>query len=65
MNETEDQARLRKAKEAIASFQAAENDARRALALAVESTKRAREKFEELFNAEEKREVARRRTTMA
>jgi hypothetical protein len=64
-NETEDQTRLRRAKEAMASCQSAENEARKSLALAVESTKRSREKYEELFLAEEKREVFRRTTQLA
>ena len=60
MNETEDQTRLRRAKEAITFCQERENEARRALASAVDSTKRARQQFEELFTEAEKRECARR-----
>lgn len=59
--ETEDQTRVRRAKEAVALCQSRENEARKALAEAAESTKRAREKYEELFAASEQREVARRR----
>lgn len=59
-NETENQTRLRRAKEAVAFCQAAEAKARKALAGAIESTKRAREKYEELFIAEEKLERSRR-----
>ncbi len=59
--ETEHQTRLRRAKEAIASCQSREVDARKALVDACDSTKRAREKYEELFLAEEQREAARRR----
>lgn len=58
-HETEDQMRLRRAKEADAACREAEDTARKALAAAVESTKRAKEKYEELFLAAEKREVAR------
>jgi hypothetical protein len=60
-NETENQTRLRRAKEALAFCQAAEVEARKALASATESTKRAREKYEELFMAEENAERARRK----
>lgn len=60
MNETENQIRLRRAKEALASCQSSENEARKALAFAAEATKRAREKHEALFLAEEEAEVARR-----
>jgi hypothetical protein len=63
-SETENQTRLRRAKEALASCQSSENDARKALALAVESTKRAREKYETLFLAEEQAEVARRKLNL-
>lgn len=55
-NETENQMRLRRAKGAISYCQAAEVEARKALASAIESTKRAREKYTELFIAEESRE---------
>lgn len=58
-NETEDQTRCRRAKEAVAICQERENELRKALADAVESTKRAREKYSELFQAAENREVAR------
>lgn len=61
MNATENQTRLRRAKEALAACKAAEDDARRALADAVESSKRAKERYEVLFMAEESAEVARRR----
>lgn len=60
INETENQIRLRRAKESVAAYQAAENEARKALASAVEFTKRAREKYEELFLAEQNRECAKR-----
>jgi hypothetical protein len=58
-SETENQIRLRRAKESVIACQAVEMEARRALASAVESTKLAREKYEELFMAEEKQERAR------
>lgn len=59
-NETENQARLRRAKESVEICQEAENQARAALNRAVEATRRAREKRSELFQAEEKIECARR-----
>ena len=59
INETEHQTRLRMAKQSIVACQDAEAEARKVLASATESTKRAREKYEELFMAEEKRECAR------
>lgn len=58
--ETENQTRLRRAKESIVFFQANEVEARKALANAVEATKRAKEKYEELFIAEENIERIRR-----
>ena len=59
-NETENQTRLRRAKESIAYYQVAEVEARLALAISIASTKRAREKYEELFIAEENLERTRR-----
>lgn len=59
IHETEDQTRLRRAKEALAQYRQREDEARKALAAAVESTKRAKEKYEEMYLAEEKREVER------
>lgn len=61
MNETENQIRLRRAKESLAAYRAAESEARKALFYAVESTKRGKEKYEELFMAEESAEAARRK----
>lgn len=52
-NETEKQVRLRRAKEAVAACRDAENEARKALAAAIESTRKANEKYNELFLAEE------------
>lgn len=63
MNETENQTRLRRAKEAIAAFRETEAAARKALNDATEATKRAKERYEELFLAEEKAEAARRKST--
>ncbi len=59
IHETETQTRLRRAKESLAAYKNAEDEARKILAGAMESTKRAREKYEELFLAEDKREHAR------
>lgn len=59
IHETEDQTRLRRAKESISACQDRENECRRALAAAAESTKRARERFEEIYLAAEKHEVTR------
>ena len=58
--ETENQTRLRRAKENLVALKVAENEARKALAAAVESTKRARERHDELFLKEEIAERARR-----
>jgi len=57
-HETEDQTRLRRAKEALSACGEMENEARKALAAAAESTKRAKERYEELFIAVDKREAA-------
>lgn len=62
-SETEDQTRLRRAREALIAYQWSETEARKILAAAVDSTKRAREKYEELFIAAENREVKRRLAT--
>lgn len=61
MKETENQTRLRRAKETLAACWHAEAEARKALAAAVESTRRAKERHEELFALEEQQEIARRR----
>lgn len=55
-HETEDQTRVRRAKEAIAGCRDREDEARKALA-----AKRARQKYEELFLTSENREAARRK----
>lgn len=62
MSETDNQTRLRRAKEALSAYRTAEYEARRVLAAAIESTKMAREKYESLFLDEEKAEATRRRT---
>ena len=61
MNETENQIRLRRAKEALAAARDRESTARRALAEATESVKAAKDRYEELFMAEERAESARRK----
>jgi hypothetical protein len=60
----EDEFRIRNAKEFLADCQRKENEARRALAEASATTKRAREKFESLFLEVEAREVARRKSEL-
>ncbi len=60
-HETDNQIRLRRAAESLIAARAAEAAARRALNEAIEATKRAKEKHEELFIAEEKAEVTRRK----
>lgn len=60
MNETENQTRLRRAKESLATSREVEAAARKALADAVESTRKAKERYEELFAKEEQAECNRR-----
>jgi hypothetical protein len=62
LSEQEDNLRLKKAQEHVAYCRSAEAEARAALASAVESTKRAKEKHEALFAECEKRAVARRKS---
>lgn len=62
INETEVQTRLRRAKESLAIAREKEIDARKAFNDAAESVKRAKERYEELFMAEEMAEVARRKS---
>lgn len=64
-NETELQIRLRRSKESLTCSQFSENEARKALADAVKSSKQAKERYEELFLAEEQAEVSRRKTTLS
>lgn len=53
-HETENQLRLRRAKEALAGYREAESQARKALNQAIEATKRMKERYEELFQQEER-----------
>lgn len=62
LNETEGQTILRRAKEAMQAANQKASDARRALADAEASAKRAKEKYEDLFMQEERREAARLRS---
>lgn len=57
--EKEDIFRLRAAKEHLASCRERETEARKTLALAMESTARAKDKYETLFVEAENRQVAR------
>lgn len=57
--ETEDETLLRRVRETVAACKLAEDEARKALVSASESTKRAREKLHDLFIAVEARAVAR------
>lgn len=59
--EAEDNARLARAREELAKYRNAENEARKALALAVESTRKAKEKHDALFEECQKRAVDRRK----
>ncbi len=61
MTETETQIRLRRSTESLVAAREAESNARRILADLIQSTQRAKERYEELFAAEEAAEVARRR----
>lgn len=62
MTETENQTCLRRAKVALDAAREIESSARQALAAAVAATKRAKERHEELFLAEESEEIARRKS---
>ena len=59
--ETKNQIKLRWAKDALGFYHEAEVRIRHLLAGTIESKKRAKERYEELFAAEEKAEVARRK----
>ncbi len=61
MNETENQIRLRRAKEALSCARQAEATARKDLNNAVELTRQSKERYEALFLEEEKAEVNRRK----
>ena len=58
INESETQIRLRRATEALQIAKARENEARQALASAVQSTATAKAKYEELFHRWNKEEYA-------
>ena len=60
MNETENQTRLRRAKDALELARLNEAEARAAVLDAVETTRRMKEKYEALFLAEEEAEAKRR-----
>lgn len=60
--EQEDNTRLRKAQEFLAYSRERENEARKSLLDAVAQTKRAKEKYEELFNECERRATLRRKS---
>jgi hypothetical protein len=60
-DETDTQVRLRRAKESLLIAREAENTARIALADAVRTTARAKERYEELFMQEGREEVQRRK----
>ena len=62
--EAEDDARLRQVKESLAHCRDAENEARRALARAVESTVIVKQKYEALFEEMQRRAVARRKARL-
>lgn len=59
MNETKTQYLLRNAEKALQAYREQENEARKALAAAVESTRKAKEKYETLFLQEQNEAVAR------
>lgn len=58
--ETELQVRLRRAKDALAACRETEAELRRKLTEAIDSTKRAKDRYDELFIAEDQAERARR-----
>ncbi|MFO0449040.1 MAG: hypothetical protein ACK52I_10345 [Pseudomonadota bacterium] len=60
-HETEGQMKLKRAKEYLEYARQKATEARLALAIAEADAKRAKEKYEEAFAQEERREVARRR----
>lgn len=62
MNETENEIRLRRAKEFLTTSREQENQARITLARAAEQTKRAKEKYETLFSECEKQAAERIKT---
>jgi TorA maturation chaperone TorD len=58
MNETKTQSLLRNAKQALAYYRQQEDEARKALAMAAETTRKAKEKYEALFTKEQNEAVA-------
>jgi len=59
MKETQTQTLLRNAEQALKSYREQENEARKALAMAADSTRKAKEKYEALFAKEQDEAVAR------
>ena len=62
MTETETQTRLRRAKDALAKCRETENELRKALAAAVESTRAMKERVERLFALDQDEQCKRLRT---
>jgi hypothetical protein len=58
INETKTQSLLRNAKQALDLYRQEENEARKALFMASESTRKAKEKYESLFQKEQDEAVA-------
>ena len=58
MNETKTQILLRNAKHALESYRQQENEARKALAMYADSTRKAKEKYEALFAKQQDEAVA-------
>jgi len=58
MNETKTQTLLRNAKQALESYRQQENEALKALAMAADSTRKAKEKYEALFLKEQEEAAA-------
>jgi len=58
MNETKTQTLLRNAKQALELYRQQENEARKALAMAADATRKAKEKYEALFMKEQEETVA-------
>jgi hypothetical protein len=57
-DETETQRRLRNAENALVAYRDKENELRRALAAAVDSTRKARERVAELYEKDQQEQVA-------
>ena len=58
MRETKTQTLLRNAKQSLEAYRQQENEARKALAMAAESTRKAKVKYEALFAKEQHEDVA-------